>query len=292
MKKDLKLFCFGFGQVAKYFVKNILKKKYNIKLNVTNTSKTESKKIDNFNYKSYYFNNDNYDKDLLTHLNTSDEVLISIPPKNNKDIVIKEFGETLKKRNFNWITYLSATSIYGDKKGEWVDENTIPTPTSERGIARLAAENSWLKYFQEYNLPVQIFRLSGIYSNEKNIIKRLQAKDSQIVDKRNHFFSRIHVEDIAEILTISLKKFKPGQVFNISDDYPSSNEELARYAAQLINIKAPKKIKPSEIKNIMLKNFYNDSKKVSNNKMKSFFSYNLKFPTFKEGLNAIKNNIS
>tara|TARA_B100000686_G_C16505559_1_gene819360 strand:- start:105 stop:530 length:426 start_codon:yes stop_codon:yes gene_type:complete len=141
-------------------------------------------------------------------------------------------------------------------------------------------------------LPVQIFRLSGIYSNEKNIIKRLQAKDSQIVDKRNHFFSRIHVEDIAEILTISLKKFKPGQVFNISDDYPSSNEELARYAAQLINIKAPKKIKPSEIKNIMLKNFYNDSKKVSNNKMKSFFSYNLKFPTFKEGLNAIKNNIS
>ena len=42
----------------------------------------------------------------------------------------------------------------------------------------------------------------------------------------------------------------------------------------------------------MLKNFYKDSKKVSNKKMKKFFNYNLKFPTYIEGLNNISNNLT
>ena len=41
----------------------------------------------------------------------------------------------------------------------------------------------------------------------------------------------------------------------------------------------------------MLKNFYKDSKKVSNKKMKNYFNYNLKYPTYMEGLNYIKNNL-
>ena len=41
----------------------------------------------------------------------------------------------------------------------------------------------------------------------------------------------------------------------------------------------------------MLKNFYRESKKVSNKKVKSYFDYNLKFPTYVEGLNYIKNKL-
>ena len=46
-----------------------------------------------------------------------------------------------------------------------------------------------------------------------------------------------------------------------------------------------------DIESEMLKNFYKDSKKVSNKKMKSFFNYNLKFPTYIEGLKNIRNNL-
>ena len=46
-----------------------------------------------------------------------------------------------------------------------------------------------------------------------------------------------------------------------------------------------------DLKNEMLKNFYKDSKKVSNQKMKKFFNYNLKFPTYIEGLSNIRNNL-
>ena len=111
-----------------------------------------------------------------------------------------------------------------------------------------------------------------------------------MVEKKNHYFSRIHVEDIAEILFISLKKFNSGEIFNISDDYPSSNTDLVKYAASLINVKTPKRISVDQIESEMLKDFYKDSKNIKNQKIKSFFVYNLKYPTFKEGLKFIKDH--
>ena len=289
--RNFKLFCFGFGQVAKYFVKNLIEKNYKFDLITTNTTDTQTKKISNLNYKTYFFKDDKFDNHLLKDLNSSNKVLVSIPPKNETDIVLNLFDKSFRTNKFDWVTYLSATNVYGDKKGHWVNEQTIPEPTSKKGIARLNAEQQWLKYYNDFNLSLQIFRLSGIYSLENNIIKRLKVGRLKIVEKHNHYFSRIHVEDIAVALTLSLRKFGTGQVFNISDNYPCSNKEIVKYAADLMKMSLPEKIKPEDIESKMLKSFYKDSKKVSNKKMKQFFVYELKYPTFKEGLNMIKNNM-
>ena len=287
---NFKLFCFGFGQVAKYFVKNLIDKNLKFDLIATNTTATQTKKIENLNYKTYFFKDDKFDVNLLKDLNSSNKVLVSIPPKNETDIVLNLFYKSFRTNKFDWVTYLSATNVYGDKKGNWVNEQTIPEPTSTRGIARLNTEKQWLKYCRNFNLPLQIFRLSGVYSLENNIIKRLKSGTLKIIEKRNHYFSRIHVEDIAIALTLSLKKFSAGQVFNISDNYPCSSEEIIKYAANLMKINLPEKIKPNDIESEMLKSFYKDSKRVCNKKMKNFFFYKLKYPTFKEGLNMIRNH--
>ena len=50
----------------------------------------------------------------------------------------------------------------------------------------------------------------------------------KIIEKDNHFFSRVHVEDIAKVLTLSFKKFISGEIYNISDDYPCSNDEIVQ----------------------------------------------------------------
>ena len=89
----------------------------------------------------------------------------------------------------------------------------------------------------------------------------------------------------------SLFNFKSGEIYNISDDKPSSSEEVTLYGVKLLNIKKPKIIQTNDIETEMLKNFYKDSKKVSNKKMKSFFNYNLKFPSYVEGLSYIRNKI-
>ena len=231
-----------------------------------------------------------FDNNLIKNLDEADHILISIAPVNGEDIVIKNFKERFKDKKFRWITYLSATSVYGDHGGEWVDETSKTNPTSTNGIARLKAEKFWIKLAQKNNLPLQIFRLSGIYSNKYNVLKRLKTEEVKIINKKNHFFSRIHVEDIANALFKSLDNFKKGEIYNISDDKPASNKEVIMYAIKLLGVNEPPTIETSEIESEMLKNFYKDSKKVSNKKMKNFFNFELKYPTYIEGLDYINNN--
>ena len=287
---NVNIFCFGFGQVAKNFIKKLGIENYNIRLTTTSRSKSSKKKFNGINYNSYLLNSKRFDKNIVAELEKADHVLISIPPEKKEDIVIKNFSKFMKNSKINWITYLSATSVYGDHKGEWVNENSKTNPTSSNGIARLKAENAWVSLEKNNKLPIQIFRLSGIYSDEKNILSRLKLKDAKLINKKDHYFSRIHVDDIANILFKSMSKFKSGEIYNISDDKPSSSEEVTLYGAKILNINDIEKIEVDEIKNKMLKNFYNDSKKVSNAKVKRFFDYELKFPSYVEGLNYIRDN--
>ena len=62
-------------------------------------------------------------------------------------------------------------------------------------------------------------------------------------------------------------------------------------AHALTSIKNVKKIEIDEIKSEILKNFYKESKKVSNKKIKNYFNYKLKFPSYIEGLSYIRDNI-
>jgi len=288
--RNLNIFCFGFGQVAKNFIKKLSIENYNIRLATTSRNESSKKNFNGITYNSYLFNSERFDKNLVAELEKADHVLVSIPPEKKEDIVIKNFSKFIKNSKINWITYLSATSVYGDHKGEWVNEDSKTNPTSINGIARLKAENDWVFLGKNNKLPIQIFRLSGIYSNEKNILSRLKLKDVKLINKKDQYFSRIHVDDIGNILFKSMSKFKSGEIYNISDDRPSSSEEITLYGAKILNINNIEKIEVDNINNEMLKNFYNESKKVSNVKVKKFFDYELKFPSYVEGLNYIRDN--
>ena len=288
--KDINIFCFGFGQVAKNFLKKLNIERYNINLSATSRSESSKKIFNGINYNSYLFDSEKFDQNLVVKLKEADHILVSIPPENQEDLVIKNFSKFIESSKVKWITYLSATSIYGDHKGEWVNENSKTNPISNNGIARLKAENAWVSLEKNKKIPLQIFRLSGIYSNEKNILIRLKSGGVKLINKKNHFFSRIHVDDISNILFKSLSKFKSGEIYNLSDDKPSTSEDVTLFGAKILNIENIEKIEVDQIKSEMLKNFYKESKKVSNKKMKSYFDYKLKFPSYIEGLNHIRCN--
>ena len=287
----LKVFCFGFGQVAESFINKLVNEKKDFDIGITSRQETHQVEFNHIKINSYQFSKDKIDNSIIQNLEEANYILISIPPVEGEDIVVNYLENNLKtKTNFKWITYLSATSVYGDHKGDWVNETSLTKPSSPNGISRLQAENTWLSFSNKNNFPLQIFRLAGIYSNEFNILKRLQASKVQIVDKKNHFFSRIHVDDIANILFKSIYNFKNNEIYNICDDKPASQIEVANYGAKLLKLNQPNPVKLEEIQSEMLKNFYKESKKVDNKKMKAFFKYNLKFPTYVEGLNYIFNN--
>ncbi len=288
--KKINIVCFGFGQVAKNFIKKINDEGVLFNLTTTSREETKNKKFENISYQSFQFTEKKFDKNLINKLEEANYILLSIAPVNGEDIVIKNFENNFKSHKIKWITYLSATSVYGNHHGQWVDESSETIPTSTNGVERLNVEKAWLKLSNKHNLPIQIFRLSGIYSNQYNILRRLKTGKVKIINKKNHFFSRVHVEDIANILFNSLKNFKKNEIYNISDDKPASAEEVAMYGVKLLGVEIPKKIEINEVESEMLKNFYKDSKKISNKKMKEFFDYKLVYPTYEEGLNHIYDN--
>ena len=164
--KDINIFCFGFGQVAKNFIKKLNTEQYNINLSATSRSESSKKIFNGINYNSYLFNSEKFDQNL----------------------VIKNFSKFIESSKVKWLTYLSATSIYGDHKGEWVNENSKTNPISNNGIARLKAENAWVSLEKDNKIPIQIFRLSGIYSNEKNILIRLKSGGVKLINKKKSLF--------------------------------------------------------------------------------------------------------
>ncbi len=225
-------------------------------------------------------------KEILT--NTT-HILVSIPPDNSGDIIIDRISkELISLSSLIWIGYFSSTSVYGNYDGCWVNENSKLMAKNQRGINRIKAEKQYRELFYKYKLPVHIFRLPGIYGPTRSIIERLKAKKVLIVKKSNHFFSRIYVKDLANAVVKSFLNPTPGEIYNISDDYPCSSEEVTRFACNLINVSCPKEVNLDDNEvGEMTRTFYLDNKKVSNEKLKKKLDWRPEYKDYKIGLKDI-----
>ena len=112
-------------------------------------------------------------------------------------------------------------------------------------------------------------------------------------EKGTFFFSRIHVEDIANAVCRSMKKVTPGEIFNVCDDLPSQSDVVVKYAAKLMDVKKLETIDFNDPKiNEKTKSFYLDNKKVKNDKIKKILNWTPKFRTYKLGLDNIFYSLS
>ena len=93
------IFCFGFGQVAKNFINKLKSNKVNFNLSSTTREQTNSKKLNSINYKNFNFSSETFDKELIKSLEKADYILISIPPVNGTDIVLKILEKFFKVTN-------------------------------------------------------------------------------------------------------------------------------------------------------------------------------------------------
>ena len=281
----MKLIFFGAGYCSKYIIP-ILGKKFQIICTHNEKIKPEifdkDCNVTRITFKEFT-NNVNLIKNA-TH------VINSIPPINGKDLVY-EFLLSLKNQTFNsmkWFCYLSSTSVYGNHYGRWVDEKTIIRPKTSRGISRKNVEDLFLRFYHKKKIPLHIFRLPGIYGPGRSALDKLIKKNKIVIRKKNQYFSRIHVEDIASAIICSINKVTPGEIFNITDNYPCSAYKVTKYAARLLNIKDLNyvDIDSSEI-NYKIKDFYSDNKKVSNKKIKKILGWTPKFENYKLGIETI-----
>ena len=218
--------------------------------------------------------------DGATHL------VISAPPEADGDPVLMALGDRIAAQpGLAWIGYLSTTGVYGDRDGGWVDEEDAPHPDSARAERRLAGERAWLAFGEAEGVPVQIFRLAGIYGPGRSALDRLRAGTARRIVKPGHVFCRIHVADIAQALKASIARPAAGRIYNLADDEPAPQADVVAFAAGLLGVAPPpeERFETAEL-SPAARGFYAGCRRVRNERMKRELGVVLRFPSYREGL--------
>lgn len=219
--------------------------------------------------------------DAATHL------LISAAPDADGDPVLRDLCDAIAARagQFRWVGYLSTTGVYGHHDGDWVDEDSPLTPATTRGQARVRAEGEWAAIPR---LPLHVFRLAGIYGPGRGPFEKVRQGTARRIIKPGQVFSRIHVDDIAQVLAASIARPNPGRAYNLCDDDPAPPEDVIAHAAQLLGLPVPpaEDFATAEM-TPMARSFYAESKKVRNDRIKTELGVRLIHPDFRSGLASL-----
>lgn len=227
------------------------------------------------------------DGDLTEALETATHLLVSAGPDTEGDPVLNRYRDEITQLapRLDWAGYLSTTGVYGDHQGGWVDEATPLTPATRRGQMRVAAEADWQTV---PGLPLHIFRLAGIYGPGRGPFEKVRNCTARRIVKSNQVFSRIHIEDIAQVLEASIRQPNPGAIYNLCDDDPAPPQDVIAYAAALLGAPMPPEV-AFEAADLtpMARSFYAESKRVSNTRIKAELSVELIYPDYRSGLRAL-----
>lgn len=221
-------------------------------------------------------------------LERATHLLTSVAPRAG-DPVLDEIGtELASAAHLQWVGYLSTVGVYGDQRGGWVDEETPPNARSERAVARVAAEAAWQDICDRAGIRLHIFRLAGIYGPGRGPFEKLRSGRAQRIIKPGQFFSRIHYDDIGRAVELGITSNLGSRVFNLCDDHPAPPQDVLEHAAHLLGIEPPPEIRFEDADlSPMARSFYQDSKRVRNDRIKRELGFQLQHPDYKTGLAAI-----
>ena len=214
-------------------------------------------------------------------------ILVSIPPGEAGDPALPACAELRPA----WLGYLSTTGVYGDSGGGWVDETDTPHPTQARSRNRLAAEQAWQAWGAAQDVPLNIFRLPAIYGTGRSALDQVREGRAQRIDKPGQVFSRVHVADLAQTVLASLARGGAGAVYNVTDDDPAPQADVIAFACELLGVPALPLVPYDEAAkrmSAMAQSFYSENRRVRNDRIKRELGIVLAYPSYREGLRAIR----
>jgi nucleoside-diphosphate-sugar epimerase len=210
----------------------------------------------------------------------ADVIVSAIPPAREvSDPVLEALPELALTCRARAVIYLSATSVYGNRDGQWVFEEEAPRPQTERGRARAEAELRWL----ETGLPVHVLRLAGIYGPGRSAFEKME----RAVIKPDHVVNRIHVEDIADLISRIAAKPAPG-IYNVADGHPAPPQDVVKLAAQIADAPPPREVAWTDPElSAMARSFYGETKRVDISKVAATFGWAPRYTDYRAGLAQI-----
>ena len=220
------------------------------------------------------------DDAVLAALRRATHILSSVPPANGGDPVLARYGQAIALAPAAWTGYLSSAGVYGDSGGAWVDESA---PVKGRRPDRNAADAAW----RALRGDARVFRLPGIYGPGRSMLDRIRDGRAHRIDLPHQVFSRIHVDDVASGILASFAG--PPGVYNLADDEPCAQNRLVEWGCAMLDAPLPPILAPDAGKlSPAARAFYGENRRVANGKAKRLLGWRPRYPTFREGLRAVR----
>ncbi|MFN3669716.1 MAG: SDR family NAD(P)-dependent oxidoreductase [Brevundimonas sp.] len=219
-------------------------------------------------------------------------ILVCAPPTPDGCPGLKALSPALATPGVwpDWIGYVSSTAVYGDRAGGWALEDSALNAASLEGARRVRAERDWLDAGQGMGLTVQLFRLPALYGPGRSPLDRLRDGTARIVRKPGQVFNRVHVEDVVSGLFASMARPRPGAAYILCDDEPAPADVVMAGAARRLRLPNPPEVELDDPSvSDAMRRFYRDSKRLSNARAKSELGWRPRYPSWREGLEALMN---
>jgi nucleoside-diphosphate-sugar epimerase len=198
-------------------------------------------------------------------------------------------GALRKQRLTPRIVYVSTTGVYGDCRGELVDENRPVQATTDRARRRLDAELKLMEWGLQGEGELVILRVAGIYGPGRLPLARLRQGLPMIRESEAPWSNRIHADDLVTVCEAAMERGGDGEIYNVSDGTPGNMAEYYNLVADLAGLRRPPVISRAEAQTELpatMLSYLKESRRIDNRKMIHDLGVTLKYPTLREGLPA------
>lgn len=169
--------------------------------------------------------------------------------------------------------FVSSTSVYAQKDGEWVTEESPADPPRDTGLILRDAEGVALAS------GGYVARLAGLYGPGRSVLlKRYLANEAALDGEGSRWINQIHRDDAARALFhLYTHRCAPG-IYNVADDHPATQRDVYQWIADFLGGDLPGPASGEVVRRRGASN-----KRISNNKLKAT-GWSSEFPSYRDAL--------
>lgn len=180
------------------------------------------------------------------------------------------------------LIYISTSGVYGDCGGDIVSETRPVNPQSDRARLRVSAERQIRAWATRNHVNANILRVPGIIAENRLPVDRIKAGMPAIVANEDGYSNHIHADDLARIVIATLRYGKSNRVYHTVDDDEMKMGDYFDVVADAFKLPRPPRLPRTEIQRAvspMMWSFMNESRRLTNLRMKQELKVTLRYPT-------------
>ena len=188
------------------------------------------------------------------------------------------------------LIYLSTSGVYGDCNGAWVSETQVLRPQSGRAQRRVDAEKMIRSWSARNHIHASILRVSGIYAANRLPLERLHTRMPAIDVNEDGYTNHVHADDLAYIVLAALRHGRPNRIYHASDDSPMKMGDYFDAVADIHGLPRPVRLPREQVSRKVspaMWSFMNESRRLTNGRMRQELKVQLRYPAVTDGLRAV-----